>query len=334
VRAVVPRMAVAFLARIGAPVERILARVGLTPRSIDDPESLVPFLAVAELLEEAARTQGIEDLGLRLGACSRVEQLGTFGREIARAFTLQEALETAYRLFPSFSSGGHAWCSRERNAIRLHDRFVIDDPDGWPQAVGLSLMLHLNLVRAAAGSGWGPTEVRVPAPVVPCCRTMPMLADARLVFGNRGITIAFEGSVLSRRLPCRAASPPQDASRWEAARPAMDVNGAVQQVVTTLLPEGYPDVHLVAEAMRMSPRTLQRRLQGEGITFARVVARARFDVALRLLDDPDCKLIDVALDLGYSDPAHFTRAFVRWTGVAPREFRRQRSAGQAHPAAP
>jgi AraC-like DNA-binding protein len=100
----------------------------------------------------------------------------------------------------------------------------------------------------------------------------------------------------------------------------------VRQIVTTMLPDGYPDVHVLAEAVGTSVRTLQRRLQEEGLTYARVVAQARFDAAQRMLDDPDRKVIDVALDLGYSDPSHFTRAFGRWAGVAPREFRRLRAA--------
>jgi AraC-like DNA-binding protein len=102
-----------------------------------------------------------------------------------------------------------------------------------------------------------------------------------------------------------------------------DVGPGVQQIVTTLLPDGYPGLQLVAEAVRISPRTLQRRLEAEGLTFARVVAQARVSEAQRMLGDPARKVIDVALDLGYSDPAHFTRAFQRWTGVVPREFRRR-----------
>src|SRR5215468_9700493 len=101
----------------------------------------------------------------------------------------------------------------------------------------------------------------------------------------------------------------------------------VQQIVSSLLRDGYPDVHSVAKMMGLSARTLQRRLSDEGVTYARVVARARFDVAQRMLEDPACKIIEVALDLGYSDPAHFARAFVRWTGLAPREFRRLRATG-------
>jgi AraC-like DNA-binding protein len=101
------------------------------------------------------------------------------------------------------------------------------------------------------------------------------------------------------------------------------LGGLVQEVVTALLPDGPPDVRSVAEVIRLSARTLQRRLAEEGLTFATVVARARYDAARRMLEDPSRKVIDVALDVGYSDHAHFTRAFVRWTGLSPREFRRR-----------
>lgn len=108
------------------------------------------------------------------------------------------------------------------------------------------------------------------------------------------------------------------------AREAHGVSGVVQEIVTTLLPDGHPGVRSVAKVMRVSTRTLQRRLSDEGVTFMRVVAQARFAVARQMLDDPARKVIDIALDLGYSDPAHFARAFARWTGLAPREFRRLR----------
>jgi AraC-like DNA-binding protein len=111
------------------------------------------------------------------------------------------------------------------------------------------------------------------------------------------------------------------------AREACRLGDVVQQIVTRLLREGYPDVHSVATMLGLTTRTLQRRLSEEGVTYAGVVARARFDVAQRMLEDPACKIIEVALDLGYSDPAHFARAFARWTGLTPREFRRLRATG-------
>src|SRR5262249_39080641 len=112
-------------------------------------------------------------------------------------------------------------------------------------------------------------------------------------------------------------------ARWAScARETSRLGDVVQQIVSRLLRDGYPEVRSVAKLVGLSARTLQRRLSEEGVTYARVVARARCDAAQRMLEDPACKVIEVALDLGYSDQAHFTRAFARWTGLAPGEFRR------------
>ncbi|HEV7732600.1 MAG TPA: helix-turn-helix transcriptional regulator [Candidatus Binatia bacterium] len=108
-----------------------------------------------------------------------------------------------------------------------------------------------------------------------------------------------------------------------------ELGDIVQQIVARLVPYGSPDMKSVAEIVQVSSRTLQRRLFDEGRTFADLVAQVRCDLAQRMLEDPVRKVVDVALDLGYSDHAHFTRAFVRWTGESPRNFRRRRSTNAA-----
>src|SRR5262245_14554082 len=98
---------------------------------------------------------------------------------------------------------------------------------------------------------------------------------------------------------------------------ARDVGTEVRgHVVTTLLAGDCPDVRLAAAALRMSARTLQRRLADAGLTYAAVLAQARCDLACQMLAEPVRKIGDVARTLGYSDGAHFTRAFLRWTGVS------------------
>ena len=136
------------------------------------------------------------------------------------------------------------------------------------------------------------------------------------------------------------AAPAQPLPRWaqsravRRARETCRLGDVVQQIVTLLLPDGCPDVQSIATMLGLTGRTLQRRLSEDGATYARVVERARFAVAQRMLADPACKVIEVALDLGYSDQAHFARAFVRWTGLAPGDFRRLRSTGRPAPTRP
>src|SRR5262245_66145460 len=84
------------------------------------------------------------------------------------------------------------------------------------------------------------------------------------------------------------------------ARETGRLGAVVQEIITRLLREGYPDIHSVATMLGLGVRTLQRRLSEEGLTYARVVARVRFNLAKRLLDDPAYKIIDVEVEPGAS----------------------------------
>ncbi len=92
-----------------------------------------------------------------------------------------------------------------------------------------------------------------------------------------------------------------------------------------LLLTGYVDEGLTigecADLVGMSDRTLQRRLFEYGTTFNEIHDQTRFDSARRLLLDDSINLSSIAYELGYANPANFTRAFRRWAGVSPRQHR-------------
>src|SRR5262249_43239654 len=87
-------------------------------------------------------------------------------------------------------------------------------------------------------------------------------------------------------------------------------------------PDGYADLERVAARLLMSGRTLKRKLQERGTTFRALLDDARFRQARHLLENPDLDIQQVALALGYRDPACFTRAFRRWSGRTPSQARR------------
>jgi len=94
-----------------------------------------------------------------------------------------------------------------------------------------------------------------------------------------------------------------------------------QETVAALVSEGYPTIERAARALDCSPRTLQRRLHEEGLTYGELVDRVRADAARRLMEDPSRHLYEVASALGFADPSSFSRFFRRMTGVAPRQYR-------------
>ena len=98
---------------------------------------------------------------------------------------------------------------------------------------------------------------------------------------------------------------------------------AICRLIDDLLPLGYPVIDVVAYLLQISPRTLQRRLKEEGISYSDLVERCRCQIACKSLKLTRDSIQDIAVTLGYSDPSHFTRAFRRWTGKAPRAWRNQ-----------
>ena len=84
---------------------------------------------------------------------------------------------------------------------------------------------------------------------------------------------------------------------------------------------GYPTMDKVAQRLLISTRTLTRRLDAEGQTFAALVDERRCVDAQLLLSQADVRVSDVAMRLGYADSANFTRAFRKWTGQTPSAFR-------------
>lgn len=101
-----------------------------------------------------------------------------------------------------------------------------------------------------------------------------------------------------------------------------DLVASTRDAIETLsCGDDYPSVAETAAYLGVSVRTLQRRLAQAGASHQMLVAQARFTTAVAVLERSDAKILELALDLGYSDHANFTRAFRRWAGCAPRVFR-------------
>jgi AraC-like DNA-binding protein len=190
------------------------------------------------------------------------------------------------------------------------------------------LVLAYTLLQARAGAGEFPVAhawfVHPRPRAIDAVSTL--LRTTELAFGCEDSGFALSPEALA--LPMRFA----DARTVETLSPLVDaevearpgyalLGDRVAGHIASSLPQGA-DVAEVAHAMRMSPRTLQRRLEQEGTRFSEVLDRARLDVAKRLLADARLPLAEIAFRLGFADVATLSRAFKRWTGVPPGQWRR------------
>lgn len=102
-----------------------------------------------------------------------------------------------------------------------------------------------------------------------------------------------------------------------------EVVEATRKAVAQMLAQGRPTIQPTATLLNMNVRTLQRRLAAAGTSHSRIVDDVCFETACRLLGDPGRSVAEISSELGYSDPAHFTRAFIRRSGMTPRAYRQR-----------
>jgi AraC-like DNA-binding protein len=102
-------------------------------------------------------------------------------------------------------------------------------------------------------------------------------------------------------------------------------DSVVTRIILELFEEqaGSPTIVAVADRAGINVRTLQRRLEAAGVRFRDVVGECRQLRAQRELRNGKLPLFEISERLGYSDPSHFARAFRRWTGYSPSEYRRR-----------
>jgi AraC-like DNA-binding protein len=193
------------------------------------------------------------------------------------------------------------------------------------QDAELTMGMFANVFRACLGGDWTPQEVHFEHLRPLEWREHEHAFDAPVHFGQRTNCVMFGDSNLDRRMPAG------DLGRLTALRDRLTAlagnAGAapfldrVRAEVRSRLPEGYPHIEDVAQALDMARWTMQRRLAEHSVSFSDVIEGVRRDLAALYVRQRHIPLSDVADLLGYSEPSAFSRAFRRWFGAAPQSFR-------------
>ena len=319
---------VAAAESLGVPRRDLLAAGALDEAVLADPDARVPVAAdVAIWVVLSRRPIGLA-LGERLGA----NTMGAVGYAMQHGRRVGDALEWFQRfravLHPELVPTTEV---RDTPAGR---RLVFGKPMGGPFA-----QLREPVYAYASGTRAllrGLTGAPIEARSVTYPLTRPADASAHeqwfrcpVAWGGARFEMAFDAEVLDRPLPRNDprlfAYLAQQAERLLAAAPLDDSALAhVRREVAAALPTGEPQQALVARRLAMSARTMQRRLATEGTTFAAIVDAVRRERAELLLSDARLTASEVAFLLGFSEPAAFFRAFRRWTGMTPQQWRVRR----------
>jgi AraC-like DNA-binding protein len=291
-----------------------------------DPDDRVPIPLAHRLLGAAIEQTGDQDLGLKVGRSMSAGDAGVADYAIRSAATVHDAINVAARYIRLVNDGLE---------LRLHrdgERVVLQ----WETTVVMPRAAEDFLMSAMYTS-----HMRVllcDAPELECWFTSSepsTLTEYERTFGTAKLRFvapfagyAFDNRHLQR--PIENADPKlhsvlrQHAEALLGDLPATRTfTDVVRQHLSNDLSHGRPAAAKLARRLHMSARTLERRLETEGTTFGAVLDDLRRRLALHHLGRRDISLSEIAFLLGFSQVGAFHRAFKRWTGTTPLEYRRE-----------
>lgn len=306
-----------------------LANTGLTARALEEPNTRVPFEVYVSLFERARMLTGEPGIGIFLGLRRRISMYGFLGFAAMSASTLREALELAVQFSPLVTTAitMTLHVSADLAALRFEENF---DARGRSDIGSFALLIGLDQMAKALTGRDVPGEAHLAFP-------RPAYFDrfestlGKMRFDQPVTQLVFDAQVLSLPLvtPDRAGLR-LAREHCERALRDLGLDGGIVERVRALISggDGVRSLEQVASQLRMSARTLKRRLAAQQISYSELLERERCRRAQLLLCSSELSLLEITERLGYSTLPNFARAFRRWTGQTPSAYRRMGSAGR------
>jgi AraC-like DNA-binding protein len=299
---------------------------GIPLDALDDPEERVPHEASRRLWRSAVEITGDAAFGLDVSRYVRATTFHGLGQAFLASTSLVDALERTARLSkivydPVVATAG---LTAEGYAFRVTWRAGAQSPA--PEAIDAILGAIVRGVRFMLDRGVDPLVIRFERPPPPpdAMRRFEALFRCPMDFSHAETELVYDAAVAQREVPTAHREVAQQSESAVAAYLARISSGStvdrVRRVLAEELSHGEPGVSAVARTLGMSGRTLQRQLEDEGTTFRDVLNELRREMALAYLRDGHHTIAEVTYLLGFSETAAFSRAFKRWTGVAPSRY--------------
>ena len=321
-----------YLKSKNIPVERILNLACLTIEDIEDRDRVFNVELLDLSMEKAAEITEDPLLGFHAGQQMSASHLGIIGHLILCCNTPEELLQLLIRYGKLVGNGIEMHYEDHGDLYCLRQELVRGEETYSRQADLYNLTGWMTVCRWMGGADLAPSGIEFPhseeTDYGPVRKFMG--CDIKFNAPTTNITLSKEFLETVFLLGDTGIRPMVEAEarkRLEIlSRQTQGENSlvaSVRQLISNQLAMGVPELRDIAADLGMSGRRLQYDLKSSGISFKAIVDDVRKGLAYRHLHDSSMSLIDTALVLGFSDQSTFQRAFKRWYGMPPGEYRKK-----------
>ncbi len=321
----------AVLRSLGANPAEVLAGAGFDLGLFDDPDNRISYAARSRLLAHCVDSTGCQHLGLLVGQQAGLHSLGLMGLLVKYSPDVGTALRSLVRFLHLHVRGAVAHLEMDGDLAILRYEIYQSGTVATDQIGDGAVAAMFNILRTLCGRDWKPIEVRFAHREPEDVRAFRSFFGSPLLFDTALNAVVFPADWLNHPLP---GADPELRRLLQAQIDALeaeygdDLPGQVRRVLRTALLMDQARSDQVAKLFSIHSRTLSRRLNACGTSFQELLDEGRFEIARQLLEDSRMEVQQIAETLDYADASAFTRAFRRWSGSTPGQWRKNHKAAR------
>ncbi|CUJ99510.1 Virulence-regulating protein VirS [Ruegeria denitrificans] len=293
---------------------------------VDERDGYISEYSLATFMHEAARSAGQQNIGLLWAPFLTVADYGAWGQYVLSAPKLRDALTRASAVMPFHSSTDRAWLETDGDTSFYYYEFGLRPHRAYADIGFSAIGVFLSIFRTYLGGGWNPSAVLLDFPKVRKAHEVEDTFGCPIIWNAPRLGVEFDNSCLQSETlqfsPKNALITVQDIARERFGGPPQTLRDQVAEIARQKLNLNDISIETAARALDLGVRTMQRKLEKEGIGFREIVNEVRINRATELLAIPSYTISGIASDLGYDAANNFSRAFKNARGISPTEYRK------------
>ena len=316
----------------GVPASVVLRRAGLPQGFLDQPRVLLKTEELFALWRAIGEVSGNPAIGLLLGTETRTERFQPMGLAALSTESLGSAVRQMAR-YKQLTCPEEILQRKDHEEWSIQFRWLLADEVEPHVLIECCFAWVLTIARHGTGTRLSPLRVEFVKPRAHV-KAIERHFGCRVVCGSPRNAIVFRAADAERPFVTRNAEllamlAPQFEEELKQESGDEHFVERVRVAIQQKLTGRRPTIDDIADALHISARSLQRRLQEEGSSFQRELEEARHQLARHYLNNSVLELNEAAYLLGYEDGNSFVRAFRTWEGVPPARWREQQRARAA-----
>jgi AraC-like DNA-binding protein len=311
----------------GVAARDLYRAAGVNPAGLNDPDRRIPFAEVVALYEQGARLTKDDAFGLHVGETVDPKAFDVLGYSVINSSTLGEGIDRAVRYNSIWTNGSYLSIDRASALTRIGYFYLDESITERRHDAEMTLAALASLSRNVTNTDVSPARVKFQHDRPADTSEHKRIFRCPVEFNAPANEYFIDSSALA--LPIVKADPGLCAVLDRHAEALIEkyprADTLIERVRTMIKDElsgGNASLEQVAHNLSMSGRTLQRKLREHGTSHQELLDQMRRELAIRYLQEPEMAICEVAYLLGFSESSALHRAFKRWTGQTPKEFRR------------